>query len=113
MKGMYVVVFQLPSYPRKLFFFCKEEAAFGGETPILLSHIVYQKMEEKYPDFVEKLEEFGLIYTIFAEEEDDDSSALGRGWKSIFQTEDKIVAQQRYITNYLLLLTNSASFRIA
>ncbi|XP_047964160.1 clavaminate synthase-like protein At3g21360 [Salvia hispanica] len=85
----------LPSYPRKLFFFCEEVAAFGGETPILLSHIVYGKMEEKYLEFVEKLEELGLIYTIFAEEEDDDSSALGRGWKSMFHTEDKIVAQQR------------------
>ncbi|KAG6398051.1 hypothetical protein SASPL_139501 [Salvia splendens] len=83
------------SYPRKLFFFCEEEAAFGGETPILLSHIVYEKMKEKYPDFVEKLEKLGLIYTIFADEEDDNSSALGRGWKSMFHTEDKIVAQQR------------------
>lgn len=89
--------FQLSSYPRKLFFFCEEEAAFGGETPILLSHIVYEKMEEKYPDFVEKLEKSGLMYTIFAGEEDDNTSTLGRGWKSMFHTEDKTVAQQRYV----------------
>ncbi|XP_047962096.1 clavaminate synthase-like protein At3g21360 [Salvia hispanica] len=85
----------LPLYPRKLFFFCEEEAASGGKTPILLSHIVYVRMKEKYPDFVEKIEELGLMYTRFLEGEDDTSSALGRGWKSMFRTTNKIVAQQR------------------
>ncbi|XP_047962094.1 clavaminate synthase-like protein At3g21360 [Salvia hispanica] len=85
----------LPSYPRKLFFFCEEEAASGGETPILLSHILYERMKEKYPNFVGNIEELGLMYTRFLEGEDDTSSALGRGWKSMFGTSDKIVAQQR------------------
>ena len=88
---------QLPSYPRKLFFFCEEEAASGGETPILLSHILYERMKEKYPNFVGNIEELGLMYTRFLEGEDDTSSALGRGWKSMFGTSDKIVAQQRFV----------------
>ncbi|XP_057773147.1 clavaminate synthase-like protein At3g21360 [Salvia miltiorrhiza] len=85
----------LPSPPRKLFFFCEEESASRGETPILLSHIVYERMKEKYPDFVEKLEKLGWMYTRFMGEEDDLSSPLGRGWKSMYRTTDKIVAQQR------------------
>ncbi|KAH6758848.1 2-oxoglutarate and oxygenase superfamily protein [Perilla frutescens var. frutescens] len=86
---------QVPKYPAKLFFFCEVEPASGGETPIVLSHVVYERMKEKYPDFVEKLEEEGLIYTRVLGEEDDPSSPIGRGWKSTFLTADKAVAQER------------------
>ncbi|KAL0415176.1 UNVERIFIED_CONTAM: Clavaminate synthase-like protein [Sesamum latifolium] len=58
---------QVPEYPSKLFFFCEVEPADGGETPIVLSHVVYERMKEKYPDFVEKLEKHGLVYTGFWE----------------------------------------------
>ncbi|PIN26043.1 hypothetical protein CDL12_01211 [Handroanthus impetiginosus] len=86
---------QVPEYPAKLFFFCEVEPAEGGQTPIVLSHIVYERMKEKYPDFVEKLENNGLIYTRVLGEEDDPSSAIGRGWKSTFLTIDKSVAEER------------------
>ncbi|KAH6800482.1 2-oxoglutarate and oxygenase superfamily protein [Perilla frutescens var. hirtella] len=86
---------QVPKYPAKLFFFCEVEPASGGETPIVLSHVVYERMKEKYPDFVEKLEKEGLIYTRILGEEDDPSSPIGRGWKSTFLTADKAVAQER------------------
>ncbi|GER52103.1 clavaminate synthase-like protein [Striga asiatica] len=86
---------QVPEYPSKLFFFCEVEPASGGETPIVLSHVVYEKMKEKYPDFVEKLEKHGLIYTRVLGEDDDPSSPIGRGWKSTFLTEDKSVAEER------------------
>ena len=84
-------------YPSKLFFFCEVEPASGGETPIVLSHIIYEKMNEKYPEFVEKLEEHGLIYTRVLGEEDDNSSPIGRGWKSTFLTQDKSVAEERFV----------------
>ncbi|CAK9153492.1 unnamed protein product [Ilex paraguariensis] len=86
---------QVSVYPSKLFFFCEVEPASGGETPIVLSHIIYEKMNEKYPEFVEKLEEHGLIYTRVLGEEDDNSSSVGRGWKSTFLTQDKSVAEER------------------
>ncbi|GAA0185439.1 hydroxylase [Lithospermum erythrorhizon] len=86
---------QVPEYPSKLFFFCEVEPATGGETPIVLSHIIYERMKEKYPKFVEKLEEHGLIYTRVLGEDDDPSSPIGRGWKSTFLTKDKSVAEQR------------------
>ncbi|KAL6496994.1 hypothetical protein OROGR_028923 [Orobanche gracilis] len=86
---------QVPEYPSKLFFFCEVEPASGGETPIVLSHVVYERMQEKYPDFVEKLEKHGLIYTRVLGEEDDPSSPIGRGWKSTFLTKDRGVAEQR------------------
>ncbi|KAL8043191.1 hypothetical protein ABFX02_09G102900 [Erythranthe guttata] len=86
---------QVPNYPSKLFFFCEVEPANGGETPIVLSHIIYDKMTEKYPDFVEKLQKHGLIYTRVLGEEDDPSSPIGRGWKSTFLTKDKTLAEER------------------
>lgn len=86
---------QVPEYPSKLFFFCEVEPESGGETPIVLSHVVYQRMKVKYPEFVEKLEKHGLIYTRILGEDDDPSSAIGRGWKSTFLTKDKSIAEQR------------------
>ncbi|XP_065869419.1 clavaminate synthase-like protein At3g21360 [Euphorbia lathyris] len=86
---------QVPEFPSKLLFYCEVEPASGGETPIVLSHIVYEKIKEKYPDFVEKLEKHGLIYIRVLGEDDDPSSAIGRGWKSTFLTNDKSVAEKR------------------
>lgn len=86
---------QVPEFPAKVFFFCEIEPANGGETPFVLSHIVYERMRAKYPEFVERLEEHGLIYTRTLGEGDDPSSPIGRGWQSTFLTKDKTVAQQR------------------
>ncbi|XP_030526464.1 clavaminate synthase-like protein At3g21360 [Rhodamnia argentea] len=86
---------QVPEFPSKLFFFCEVEPGSGGETPIVLSHVIYERMREKYPDFVRQLEEHGLIYTRVLGEEDDPSSPIGRGWKSTFLTDDKSLAEKR------------------
>lgn len=88
---------QVPEFPSKLFFFCEVEPASEGETPIVLSHVIYDRMKQKYPDFVQKLEVHGLIYTRVLGENDDPSSPIGRGWKSTFLTSDKEVAEQRYV----------------
>ncbi|GJZ63755.1 clavaminate synthase-like protein [Tanacetum coccineum] len=85
----------VPDFPSKLFFFCEEEPESGGETPIVLSHIVYERMKEKHPDFVVKLEEHGLKYIIVTGDEDHASAMGGRGWKSSYMTNDKKIAEQR------------------
>lgn len=94
-------MFQVPEFPAKLFFFCEVEPGNGGETPIVLSHVVYERMRERYPEFVQRLEEQGLIYTRVLGEGDDPSSPIGRGWKSTFLTDDKGIAEERY--KFLLL----------
>ncbi|KAJ0008460.1 hypothetical protein Pint_29607 [Pistacia integerrima] len=86
---------QVPEFPSKLFFFCEVEPESGGETPIVLSHVVYERMKQRYPEFVEQLEQHGLLYTRVLGEEDDPSSPIGRGWKSTFLTEDKSLAEER------------------
>ncbi|ESQ47730.1 hypothetical protein EUTSA_v10021117mg [Eutrema salsugineum] len=86
---------QVPEFPSKLFFYCEIEPKSGGETPIVLSHVVYERMKEKHPEFVQRLEEHGLLYVRVLGEDDDPSSPIGRGWKSTFLTQDKNVAEER------------------
>ncbi|XP_039144129.1 clavaminate synthase-like protein At3g21360 [Dioscorea cayenensis subsp. rotundata] len=86
---------QVPEFPSKLFFFCEEEPKCGGETPIVLSHYVYERMKDKFPEFVDRLEKHGLIYVRILGEGDDPSSPIGRGWQSTFLTKDKSVAEER------------------
>lgn len=86
---------QVPKFPSKLFFFCEVEPKNGGETPIVLSHIIYERMRETHPEFVQELEEHGLLYTRVLGEGDNPNSPIGRGWKSTFLTDDKSIAEQR------------------
>ncbi|CAN0878127.1 Clavaminate synthase-like protein At3g21360 [Linum grandiflorum] len=83
--------------PIKLLFFCEEEPRSGRETPVVLSHLVYERMKEEFPEFVEKLEDEGLVSTRVLGEDDDVSSAIGRGWKSTFSTDDQHLAKQRSV----------------
>ncbi|KAM0032036.1 putative TauD/TfdA-like domain, taurine dioxygenase TauD-like superfamily [Helianthus debilis subsp. tardiflorus] len=85
----------VPDSPSKLFFFCEEEPGSGGETPIVLSHIIYEKMKETHPDFVSRLEEHGVTYIMMMSNDDHPSSFTGSSWKSAYMTDDKKVAQQR------------------
>ncbi|XP_076953383.1 clavaminate synthase-like protein At3g21360 [Bidens hawaiensis] len=85
----------LPNPPTKLFFFCEEEPRIGGETPIVLSHILYEKMKEKHPEFIVKMEEHGLKYIKIAGDDDNPSSYTGTGWKSTYKTDDKNIAEER------------------
>ena len=62
-----------------------------------MSHVVYEKMKEKYPEFVAKLEEHGLKYIIVTGDEDHESAMAGRGWKSSYMTDDEKVAEQRFL----------------
>lgn len=88
---------QVPDYPSKLFFFCEEAPEAGGETPVLLSHIIYDKMKEKHPLFVAKLEEHGLTYTRVMTDDNQQSSFNGSGWTSAYMTNDKNVAEERFL----------------
>ncbi len=58
--------------------------AAGGSTPLIRSDMVYEYLNNKYPEFTEKIEKLGVRYKKVAPEEDDPSSALGRSWKSMF-----------------------------
>ncbi|KAK4838412.1 hypothetical protein QYF36_013536 [Acer negundo] len=82
--------------PSKLFFFCEVAPTLGGGGGVW-SHIVYERIRQRYPEFVEILEEHGLIYSVLLGEDDDRSYIGGRSWKSVFSTGDKSVAEERFV----------------
>ncbi|KAK6978471.1 clavaminate synthase-like protein, partial [Biomphalaria glabrata] len=86
---------QVPTYPSILFFFCDVAPPSGGQTPIVLSNLVYKAMLEKYPQFIADLEQKKIQYTRILPEEDDPSSPIGRGWKSTFLTNEKTEAEKK------------------
>jgi hypothetical protein len=98
----------VPEYPGKIFFFCEREAAQGGETPIVLSHRVYERMAKEWPDFVRELEEKGLTYNRVIGEGDDPSSPIGRGWQSTFLTKDRQEAEKRYFAKCMTYTVSNA-----
>ncbi|KAJ9145826.1 hypothetical protein P3X46_028159 [Hevea brasiliensis] len=55
-----------------------------GEKHLVLSHIIYERMKEKCPYFIQWLEEHVLIYTRLLGEDDDPLSPIGCRWKLIF-----------------------------
>ncbi|RUS26998.1 hypothetical protein BC938DRAFT_483846 [Jimgerdemannia flammicorona] len=84
------------------FFFCDVAAAQGGETSICLSNRVYEQIKAEFPDFIEEIGKSQSILTALPIDlkyirtlsaEDDQTSAIGRGWQSTFLTKDAKVAE--------------------
>jgi alpha-ketoglutarate-dependent taurine dioxygenase len=86
---------QVPKFPSNLFFFCEIPAKEGGETPLCLSNLVYERINIELPEFVQQLREKGVKYTRILPNGDDSSSAIGRGWQSTFLTNDKKEAEEK------------------
>lgn len=85
---------QSKSHPGTLFFYCMNPPSEGGETPIVLSNLVYERVKRQFPEFVRELDEKGVRYVRILPEEDDPSSAIGRGWKSTFAVKTKSEAER-------------------
>jgi hypothetical protein len=84
---------QTPDYPDHICFYCSINAAEGGSTPLIRSDYVYNWLNEKYPDFIKKIEELGVKYVRTVPEIDDPSSAQGRSWKSMFHVNTREEAE--------------------
>lgn len=46
-----------PHYPAYVFFYCLEAPETGGETPINSSIVLYRRLKEVVPEFLEEIEE--------------------------------------------------------
>ena len=82
---------QTPLWPKYVYFCCLLPAkkGDGGETGIVSSHLVYEKLREKYPEFITKCETYGVQYTVYASDVQDTSKGAGRSWKSFFHVTTK------------------------
>jgi len=78
-----------PKHPHKIFFYCDNPPATDGQTPILHSHNLYKRISALHPEFIEKLEKFGIIFSLFRTPHDRPESIRGRGWKSSYSVSTK------------------------
>ncbi|KAK8951105.1 Clavaminate synthase-like protein [Platanthera zijinensis] len=83
--------------PSKLFFFCKEPSPVAGETAIVPSDVVVEKMEERLPAVMKKLAEVGLIHFSKTGKDADANTGVvfNKTWKSFLGTDDKVEALKR------------------
>ncbi len=80
---------QTPNPPTHLMFFCEIPPKIGGETPILVSTEICEKTFEAYQEEMDRIEQLGVRYIRVLPQEDDPTSAIGRGWKSTYQCQTR------------------------
>ncbi|CAF1019003.1 unnamed protein product [Adineta ricciae] len=85
---------QVPKFPKHLMFFCEIPSKSGGETPIAYSPMVYNRISQALPSFVQQLEAKQVRYARILPNGDDPQSPIGRGWQSTYQTQDPFHAEQ-------------------
>ncbi|KAJ8618798.1 hypothetical protein MRB53_014984 [Persea americana] len=85
----------LKEFPSKIFFFCSVPSPEGGETSIVPSHIILEKMEERVPEFVRRLSETGCIFSFKTPKEEDSGAVVSKTWKTLLQTDDQVEAENR------------------
>ena len=86
---------QTPVYPSKLFFFCQTAADEGGATPICRSDVLWERLYVQRPDFAKACQARGLKYSNVMPAEADESSGMGRSWKSTFSVDNREAAEAR------------------
>eukprot|EP00516_Mucochytrium_quahogii_P007338 CAMPEP_0203764340 /NCGR_PEP_ID=MMETSP0098-20131031/17623_1 /ASSEMBLY_ACC=CAM_ASM_000208 /TAXON_ID=96639 /ORGANISM=" , Strain NY0313808BC1" /LENGTH=666 /DNA_ID=CAMNT_0050660167 /DNA_START=138 /DNA_END=2135 /DNA_ORIENTATION=- len=88
---------QVSNPPRYVMFYCEVAPKTGGETPLILSNLVYNFFKETYPQACEKTERLGVRYVRTMPEEDDETSAIGRSWKNtyIVNSKEELEAKMR------------------
>lgn len=88
---------QTPVFPAVLFFFCEIAAEEGGATPVCRSDVLYERLVQKCPEFVEQCEKLGLKYSNVMPGEDDPDSGMGRSWMSTLGVETRAEAEARLL----------------
>ena len=88
---------QTPIFPSKLFFCCWHPAEEGGATPLCRSDILFEQIQERFPQFANDCETKGLKYTNVMPAANDASSGMGRSWQSTFRVESREGAEARLI----------------
>eukprot|EP00980_Cylindrotheca_fusiformis_P002093 scaffold470_cov98-Cylindrotheca_fusiformis.AAC.5 len=88
---------QTPLWPSYVFFCCllPAQPGDGGATGIVSSDLVYQELNKRHPAFIEKCEEHGVRYTIYAGPEQDATKGAGRSWKSFFHVTTKEECEEK------------------
>lgn len=80
--------------PRKVFFFCQTPPTTGGETPIVSSRLVYERLDPEMRDrFAQK--QIRYIKNMHSKAW---SNLMGKSWQDQFETQDRS-GVERYLSN--------------
>lgn len=86
---------QTPLFPKWILFSCEVAAEQGGATPLCRSDILYQRLLESCPRFIDDCDQKGLQYTNVMPADDDASSGMGRSWRSTLGVDSRDAAEAR------------------
>ncbi|MEO0344883.1 MAG: TauD/TfdA family dioxygenase [Pseudomonadota bacterium] len=86
---------QTPVFPSRLFFFCEQAAAGGGETPLCRSDWLLDDLAAELPGFVTRCRELGVRYRNAMPAEDVAQSGQGRSWASTLSVDSREAAEAR------------------
>ncbi|ONK64405.1 uncharacterized protein A4U43_C07F25510 [Asparagus officinalis] len=103
---------QIRTYPPKIIFFCMTAPPEGGQTSIIPSNVIVEKLQEKKPEAVKKFEQDGVkivLHTRAAFKIDGSDSTKGSFvWQRMLKTQDQLEAEKRAMQ---MLAINSANFK--
>lgn len=103
---------QTPVYPGRIFFFCEVAPASGGATPVCRSDVLYERLRQQCPSFVQDCETKGLQYSNVMPGIDDPESGMGRSWKSTLGVDSRDAAETRLKSlNYTWSWTDDGCLR--
>ncbi len=86
---------QVPNPPAYVMFYCDVPPETGGQTPIVLSNRVYKRFRGISEDFANRLEDTGVRYVRVMPGQDDDTSPIGRSWRSTFLVQEPTDAEEK------------------
>ncbi len=86
---------QVPNPPAYVMFYCDMPPETGGQTPIVLSNRVYKRFRGISEAFANRLEDTGVRYVRVMPGQDDDTSPIGRSWRSTFLVQEPTEAEER------------------
>ena len=86
---------QVPNPPAYIMFYCDVPPEQGGETPIVLSNRVYKRFRDISAEFADRLEDKGVRYIRVMPGQDDDTSPIGRSWRSTFLVDQPQDAEEK------------------
>lgn len=86
---------QTPIFPSRLFFYCQQAAEQGGATPLCRSDVLYERIQQRFPQFAHDCETKGLRYSNVMPAVNDPASGMGRSWQSTLRAETREAAEQQ------------------
>ncbi|KAI0494352.1 hypothetical protein KFK09_024486 [Dendrobium nobile] len=91
-----------PTVPSKIFFCCSEPSPEGGETSIVASDVIVEKMEERLPEFMAKVADVGIIHgnKTATNAEVGTQAIFNKSWVSYLGTDDEAEAVKRAKENF-------------